>query len=178
MTFLRASIVVATSFLTSPFCSKISSTTYAVKVMSFSSLSCAACFTVLCATANSPITVSASSYNSTNHCWRTFCCSLICFIPVYDCLLARMAFMRSTGGSVLMFSETFCAFSYASLNLASTAFISRSSIKFVQIFVLSSHSFAHSSCRVLILATAIIAVLSLCAFSSGGVPGVSHDSKS
>jgi hypothetical protein len=165
-----------TSFITYYSCSKVSSMTCVVMVASLFLLSCFAFFTLSCATTNSPITLSYLSYG-TNRCWRIFCWSLIFSISMYDFLCAKMVAMHSTGSNVLMFSEAFYSFSRTSLNLASTTFISGSSIGFVQIYTLSSHNFVHSS-RVLILATVVIEVLSLCAFSSSGVPSVVHNSKS
>jgi hypothetical protein len=167
-----------TSFLTFDSCSKISSTTGTIKVVSFSSFLFATFFIVLFTDTNSPITLSASSCSGTNYCWRILCCSLIWFISVYDFLLTRMATMCSYGGGVLMFSEAFYTFSYASLNLASMFFIYGSSIIFIQNYMFSSHSFVHSSYKLLILSTEVIVVLSLCSFSSFGVLGVVHDFKS
>jgi hypothetical protein len=172
------SFVVATSLLNSASCSQISSRTYAFKVMTFSSLSCVSSFTMLCIASNSPIFLSALFRSSTNHCWRIFNCSFIWSISLHDFLISIMDSIRSVGGNILMYSKAFCAFSYASLNLASKAFIFGSSIIFVQICALSSHIFVHFSSSLLILDTKVIVVLSLSAFSFGGVPGVVRDSKS
>jgi hypothetical protein len=161
-----------TSFLTSTSCSKISSTTYVVRVVSFSSLLCASCFTLPCATANSPIILNVSSYSNTNQCRRIFFWSCIFSISLYDYLCASMVIMDSTGGNILMFSKAFYAFYYASLNLASMVFIYISSIRFVQICFLPSHRFTHSLSNFLIFSTTVIVVLYLSSLSSGGVPGV------
>jgi hypothetical protein len=177
MKFWEVSFVVATSFLTSSSCSKISSTICIVRVMSFSSMSCASFFNFPSATTNSPITLSASSYNGANRCWRIFYWSLIFSISLYECLCAKMVVMHSAGGSILMFFEAFCTFSCASLNIASIAFIYGSSINFFHICVLSSYSFLHSSSNFLIFSTMVILFLSICSFSSGGVPSVHRDSK-
>jgi hypothetical protein len=178
MNFWRVSFAIMTYFLTSSSCSKISSMTCTFRVMSFSLLLCVACFIVLCVASNSPITLISSSSSGTNHCWRIFCCSLIWYISMYDYLLTRMVIMRSSNGSVLMLSEALCAFSYTSLNLASTTFIFGYSIICVQICVPYSHNFTHSPSILLILTTEVIMVLYLSAFYSGGVPGAVRDSKS
>jgi hypothetical protein len=151
--------------------------THTVKFMIFYLFSRASFFTMLYATENSLISFISLSCSSTSHCWRIFYCSRIYYISVYDFLLSRMVIMHLDGGKVLIFSKSFCAFSYASLNQASTAFISISSIKFIQIYMLSSHIFMHSSSSLLIIAIEVISVLPLSSFSSNGVPCVVRDSK-
>jgi hypothetical protein len=172
MNFWRFSLIVATSFFNSTSFSKISSTTYAIRVMSFSSLSCVALFTIPCAATNSPMTMSASSYRGTNHCARVFCSSLICSISFYDCIFTEMVVMHSDCCGVLIFSVAFCAFSCEFLNVSSMTTIVGSLVNFFQRCVLYFHKFMHSSSRLLIFSTEVMVFLSLSSFSSGGVPGI------
>jgi hypothetical protein len=177
MKFWEVYFDVATFFLIFSSWSKISPMTYVVRVISFSSLSCIVCFILPCEAANSPMTLISSSCNETKHCWRILCWSLIFSISLYDFLCANMVVMHSVGGNILMFSKAFCFFSCALINLSSKTFISRSSIRFVQICALSSHSFAHSSSSLLIFSTAVIVVLFLYSLSYGGVPDMVCNSK-
>jgi hypothetical protein len=161
-----------TSFFTSTYFSKISSTTCEIRVMRFSSLSCVSFFTIPCKIVSSPMTLTTSFYRGTNRCVRVFCFSISCSISLYDYLFTRMTAMHSDGGIVLIFLVAFYSFSYAFLNLSSMTFIFGSSINFVQSYVISSHNFTHSLSKLLMLPTEVMVVLSLCSFSLGGVPGV------
>jgi hypothetical protein len=79
---------------------------------------------------------------------------------------------------VFMLSKAFWAFSYASLNFFSTSFISGSSTKSIQICMLSSHNFLHSSSTFLMLAMISFFIISLPTRSFGGVPDVLHNCRS
>jgi hypothetical protein len=102
MNFWRFSLASTTSFVTSSSFPKISSTTYAVWVVSFSSVLCVSCFVIPCALGNSPITLSASFCNSSNFYTIFFCSTCIFSTSLYICLFASMFVIRSVGGRVLM----------------------------------------------------------------------------
>jgi hypothetical protein len=105
--------VVTTSFLTSASYSTICSTTCRDKIVIFSLLSCASCFTFPRAITNSLITLSASSSSDTNRCWRIFCWSHIFLISLYDCLCTNMVVMHSIGGKKIdIFQSLLCFFMY------------------------------------------------------------------
>jgi hypothetical protein len=167
-----------TFIVTYSYVPKIPSTTCVVKVVSFSSVSCIACFTFPYATANSPITLSDSSCSSPNHYWRIFYWSCIFLISSYDYLCAKMVVIHSTCGRVFMLFESFCVFPYASHNLASMTFILWILHQVVHICALSLKIFMHSSSSFLIFSTTVIVVLSLPALSSSGVPDILRDCNS
>jgi hypothetical protein len=86
-----------------------------------------------------------------------------------------MVVIRLAGGRVFMPYEALCAFSCASLNFTSMTFIFESSTRCVQIYALSSQSFAHSTSNLLMFAIVVVNVvnvLALPSLSSGGVPDV------
>jgi hypothetical protein len=178
MKIWEVSFIVTTYFVTFSSIPKFSSTPYVFRAISFSSVSCISCFTFPCVAGNFPISLSALFCSGPKCCWMIFCQSRIFLISQYDFLYAKMVIIRSTGDRVFILSEAFCTLSCASRNSVSTYSIYGSSVKFVQIYALSSQRFVHSSSNALMFSTLVIVVLSLPALSSGGVPDVLHDCKS
>jgi hypothetical protein len=89
-----------------------------------------------------------------------------------------MVFICSSSGRVFILSDTFWAFSWASLNLAYITFIYENSTKSFHICVLSSQCFTDSSSTFLMLAMTIIVIFSLPVHSSSGILGVVHNFRS
>jgi hypothetical protein len=83
-----------------------------------------------------------------------------------------MTNLCATGGSVAALSASYCSCSCASLSLASTTFISKSSINFVHTCAFSSHSFMQSASIFLILVTIVVFVLVLPSRTYGGDPSM------
>jgi hypothetical protein len=129
-------------------------------------------------TTNHPIILSDLSYRGSIHCAIGLCSTLIFSISLYNYLVARMVIMHSTSGRVFMLSLDLCAFSCELFILSLITFSYGFTISCVQIHVFSSHSLAHSSSRLLMLVTEVMVCLSLCSFSSVGVPSVVHTSNS